>query len=97
MRVPHSATGTRVAFDDPNLIAFPGLQLTADLARKVDLAALIDEKVELLPGPGAANAAQKGMSLLGGPLAGGDCIDDVDVLRAGNAPSVLGHQLAALS
>ena len=97
MKVSHSASGTRVAFDDPNLVAFAGLQLTADLARKLDLPALIDERVALVPGPGAAHAGQKGMTLVSALLAGAEYIDDVDALRAGNTASIIGQHVAAPS
>jgi hypothetical protein len=74
----------RVAFDDPNLVAFAGLELTTSLARTLDLAALIQRHVALAPGAGAANAGQKGMTLVSALLAGAEYIDDVDLLRAGN-------------
>jgi hypothetical protein len=97
VRVSHSANGTRVAFDDPNLVAFGGLQWTADLARKLELPALIGQQVTLVPGPGAANADQKGMTLISALLAGAEYIDDVDILRAGNTASILGQHVAAPS
>ena len=37
------------------------------------------------------------MSLVSGMLAGGDCIDDMDVLRAGSTGLVLGHDVMAPS
>jgi hypothetical protein len=37
------------------------------------------------------------MSLVSGMLAGGDCIDDMDVLRAGSTGLVLGHRVMAPS
>lgn len=97
MKVSHSATGMRVAFDDPNLVAFAGLELTTSLSRKLNLAELIRQRVELTPGPGAANAGQKGMTLVSALLAGAEYIDDVDLLRAGNTASVVGHHVAAPS
>jgi Transposase DDE domain group 1 len=97
VKVSHSATGMRVAFDDPNLVAFAGLELTTSLARTLDLAALIQRHVALAPGAGAANAGQKGMTLVSALLAGAEYIDDVDLLRAGNTAAVVGHHVAAPS
>src|SRR5690606_13838873 len=50
-----------------------------------------------LEGPGAANAGDKAMTVIHSLVAGGDCIDDVDALRAGSTSAVLGHRVAAPS
>jgi len=47
--------------------------------------------------PGRPNAGIKAMTLIHSALAGGDCIEDADVLRAGPTEVVLGHALRAPS
>jgi hypothetical protein len=41
-----------------------------------------------LSGDGAGNSGAKALTVIGSVLAGGDCIDDVDVLRAGATPQL---------
>ena len=55
------------------------------LAQKLGVAELVDEHVAL-HGAGAANGGAKALTVIGAALACGDCIDDVDVLRAGASP-----------
>ena len=47
--------------------------------------------------PGAALPGRKVMSLVHGMLAGGDSIDDMNVLRAGSTQLILGHRVMAPS
>ena len=47
--------------------------------------------------PGRANAGDKLMTLVASALAGGDCIDDADALRAGDRERVLGCTVKAPS
>src|SRR5680860_809702 len=51
-------------------------------------AGLVDARVKLAAGPGAAFCGAKAVTVVGAMLAGGDSIDDVDVLRAGAAPEL---------
>ena len=46
---------------------------------------------------GRANAADKMLTLVASALAGGDCIDDADALRAGGTDRVLGCVIRAPS
>jgi hypothetical protein len=85
-----------VTFDDDRAVANAGLFLPALLAGRLGMAAAADELIRL-DGPGGANAGDKVMTLVHSMLAGGDCIDDVDVLRAGSTGAVLGHRVAAPS
>ena len=62
-----------------------GLAVAGLLAQKLGVAELVDEHVTL-HGAGAANGGAKALTVIGAALAGGDCIDDVDVLRAGTTP-----------
>ena len=90
----------RIAFDDHRLVANAGLLLPATLARHLGLGDLADNHVDLGDAPGRANPGDKMLTLLASALAGGDCIDDADVLRTGGtarangcvvkAPSTLG-------
>ena len=74
----------RVAFDDHHLVANAGLLLPASLALRLGLNQLAEKHVDLGEAPGRANAGDKLMTLVASALAGGDCIDDADVLRSGS-------------
>ncbi len=87
----------RTAFDDPRLIADAGLLLPATLARQLGLAGLLERHVDLGTAPGRAHVADKSLTLIMSALAGGDCIDDVNALRAGATAAVLGQRVAAPS
>lgn len=87
----------RVLFDDPRLISDAGLLLPATLASRLGLAELLAQRVDLGAAPGRAHVADKALSLIMSALAGGDCIDDADALRAGATAAVLGHRVAAPS
>ena len=86
-----------VTFDDDHSVADAGLVLTATLAQHLGLRELFDECVDLGEAPGRANVGHKAMTLIHSVLADGDCIDDVDALRAGATASVLGHAVVAPS
>src|SRR5665811_2313391 len=58
---------------------------------------LLDEHVRLGGAPGSGNAGVKGMTFIFSALAGGECIDDAALLRAGRTPSVLGQEVRAPS
>ena len=89
----------QIAFDDHRLVANAGLILPATLALRLGLPQLLRKHLDLGGAPGRANTGDKMMTLVASALAGGDCIDDADVLRAGGtgvlgftakAPSTLG-------
>lgn len=84
-------------FDDDHAIAFAGLLQPATLAQRLGLRELFDEHVQLGDAPGHAYAGHKAMTLIHSALAGGECIDDADALRAGRTEAVLGHKLRAPS
>ena len=73
----------RIAFDDRRLVANAGLLLPATLARHLGLPELVDHHLDLGDAPGRANTGDKLMTLVASALAGGECIDDADVLRTG--------------
>ena len=73
----------QIAFDDHRLVANAGLILPATLGRHLGLPKLVDRRLDLGRAPGRANTGDKVMTLVASALAGGDCIDDADVLRTG--------------
>src|SRR2546427_578194 len=97
MRSLHSLDRVDVIFDDEHAVADAGLVLPATLAQHLELRDLIDDTVDLGDAPGRANVGHKAMTLIHSALAGGDCIDDADALRAGDTETVLGHGVLAPS
>ena len=87
----------KIAFDDHRLVANAGLILPATLAQHLGLGELVDNHVDLGDAPGRANTGDKVMTLAASALAGGDCIDDADVLRTGGTAGVIGCVLKAPS
>ena len=87
----------QIAFDDHRLVANAGLILPSTLALHLGLPQLVDRHLDLGRAPGAANTGDKIMTLVASALAGGDCIDDADVLRAGRTARVLGCVVKAPS
>jgi hypothetical protein len=108
MQSSHAAAKVSAHFDDPNLVAYGGLEPVLRLAERCGLPTLTDELVRLpvsKDGTGAFPAA-KLMSLVGGMVAGADSIDDMDRLRHGamprlfagvRAPSTLGSFLRSFT
>ena len=93
----HHPNGIRIAFDDHRLVANAGLILPATLAPRLGLPQLLQKHLDLGNAPGRANTGDKMMTLVASALAGGDCIDDADALRAGRTSSVLGCMVKAPS
>jgi hypothetical protein len=78
-------------------VANAGLLLPATLAQQLGLKALVDERLDLGRAPGRANVGDKLLSLVMSALAGGDCIDDSDLLGAGATGRVLGFTVKTAS
>src|SRR5213076_2727240 len=88
---------------DPNLVSSAaGLVPVVRLAQAAGLHDLLETHLSV----GAANRAAKTTSVVGGMLAGADCIDDLDLLRHGGmgrlfggvrAPSTLGTFLRSFT
>jgi hypothetical protein len=97
MSSSHSPGGLVVSFDDEDAVANAGLLLTATLAERLEIEAVIDQLVDLGERPGAYRPGRKVLTLVHALVAGGDCIDDADVLRTGATAQVLGHQVMAPS
>lgn len=97
MRSSHGLDRLRTSFDDERLVANAGLLLPATLAVHLGLRELVDAHLDLGAAPGRANAGDKFCTLVMSALAGGDCIDDVNALRAGGTARVLEWVLKAPS
>ena len=87
----------QITFDDRRLVANAGLILPVTLAQHLGLRELVDNHVDLADAPGRANAGDKMLTLVASALAGGDCIDDADVLRTGGTASAIGCVVKAPS
>ena len=73
------------------------LLLPATLALHLGLSQLVQQRLDLGDAPGRANTGDKIMTLVASALAGGDCIDDADALRAGGTVGVLDCMVKAPS
>ncbi len=91
----HHPDRIRIAFDDYRVVANAGLVLPATLALRQPQ--LLQKHLDLGNAPGRANTGDKMMTLVASALAGGDCIDDADALRAGGAACTLGSVVKAPS
>jgi hypothetical protein len=97
MSSSHSPDTVVIAFDDDHAVANAGLLLPATLAQQLGIEAIVDQLVDLGERPGAYRPGRKVLTLLHAMAAGGDCIDDADVLRTGQTAQVLGHRVMAPS
>ena len=92
-----SPDGIHIAFDDHRLVNNAGLILPATLAQHLGLPQLVQQRLDLGDAPGRANTGDKIVTLVASALAGGDCIDDADVLRTGGTAGVIGCVVKAPS
>jgi hypothetical protein len=86
----HTLDQLDIAFDDTHAIANAGLLLPAILAERLGIEQAADALIDLGEQPGAAHPGRKLLTLVHSMLAGGDCIDDADLLRYGATSQVLG-------
>ena len=86
-----------IAFDDHRLVNNAGLILPATLAQHLGLPQLVQQRLDLGNAPGRANTGDKMLTLVASALAGGDCIDDADVLRTGGTAGASGCVVKAPS
>jgi hypothetical protein len=93
----HTLDQLDIAFDDTHAIANAGLLLPAILAERLGIEQAADALIDLGEQPGAAHPGRKLLTLVHSMLAGGDCIDDADLLRYGATSQVLGHRVMAPS
>jgi len=97
MRSSHSLDRVDAAFDGTQLVADAGLLLPATLTLHLGLKQLVERHLDLGRKPGQANRGDKLLTLVLSALAGGDCIDDADALRAGGTERILGFRVKAPS
>ena len=97
MLPPEHPDRIQVTFDDHRLVDNAGLLLPATLAQHLGLGELVDHRLDLGSAPCRANTGDKIMTLVASALAGGDCIDDADALRAGGTAGVLDCRVKAPS
>ena len=93
----HSPTRLAVTFDDSRAVAGAGLALVGTLSERLGMGELANELIDLGDRPGHAVPGRKVLTLVHAMVAGADCIDDCDVLRAGSTGRVLGHRVMAPS
>ena len=87
----------QISFDDHRLVNNAGLLLPVTLAQHMGLRKLVDNHVDLGDATRRANMGDKMLTLVASALAGGDCIDDADVLRTGRTARTLGCVVKAPS
>ncbi len=87
MRASHDLSRVTTTFDESNLVPNAGLLPAAVLAQRIDLAGLVEERLKLARH--GASSGTKALTVIGSMLAGGACIDDTAVLRAGAASGLL--------
>ncbi len=97
MRSSHSLDRVDTAFDDDRLVADAGLLLPATLAAHLDLRGLVERHLHLGSAAGRAHVGDKLLTLIFSTLAGGDCINDANALRAGGTERILGFSVKAAS
>jgi hypothetical protein len=97
MASSHTLDQLDTCFDDTHAIANAGLLLPATLAERLGIEQTADALIDLGERPGAAHPGRKLLTLVHSMVAGGDCIDDADVLRCGQTATVLGHRVMAPS
>jgi len=97
MQSSHALDRTEITFDDHHAVANAGLLMTATLAERLGLEGLVNELVDLGDRPAAARPGRKVMTLVQSMVAGGDTIDDADILRSGATEQILSHRVMAPS
>ena len=97
MRPRNHPDRIQIAFDDHRLVANAGLLLPVTLAQHLGLREVVDSHVDLGDAPGRANPGDKLLTLVASALAGGDFIDDADVLRTGGTAGAIGCVVKAPS
>lgn len=91
MQVSHRFTASSAVFDDEHLVSCAGLVPVMTLATQTGLSELVADKVRIAQPrikSGSANPAPKLATVIAGMCAGADCIDDLDIVRAGGMKSL---------
>jgi Transposase DDE domain group 1 len=97
MQSSHTLDQLDICFDDTHAVANAGLLLPATLAERLGIEQAADALIDLGERPGAHRPGRKLLTLVHTMIAGGDCIDDADLLRCGATSRVLGHRVMAPS
>lgn len=98
MQGSHTWRPDSAVFDEDNLVSHAGLVPLLELAEQAELSRLFEEHVRFTcerVKSGAANAAGKLTAIVAGMAAGADCIDGLDVVRAGGMKQLFGGVYAA--
>jgi hypothetical protein len=85
----HTLDQLDTCFDDTHAVANAGLLLAATLAERLGIEQAADQVIDLGERAGAHRPGRKLLTLVHAMLAGGDCIDDADLLRCGATSQVL--------
>ncbi|MFV1971736.1 MAG: IS1380 family transposase [Acidimicrobiia bacterium] len=93
----HDPAGFEVLFDDTHAVANAGLVLVAMCSKTLGIEAAANEFIDLGERAGASRPGRKILTLMHSMVVGGDCFDDVDVLRSGSTEELLGHRVMAPS
>ena len=93
----HTLDQLDICFDDTHAVANAGLLLAATLAERLGIEQAADALIDLGERPGAHRPGRKLLTLVHALLAGGDGIDDADLLRCGATSRVLAHRVMAPS
>ena len=93
----YSPTRLNAVFDDDHAVAGAGLSLVATLSKKLGTFDVANQLIDLGGVPGHAVPGRKVLTLIHAMVAGAECIDDCDLLRAGATGRVLGHGVMAPS
>jgi hypothetical protein len=82
--------------DDPSLTPFAGLAIVGELARRLRLVELVDAELGVVRGAPAVKRRRRGLSpgglvvsLAECQIAGAECFDDVEAVRADTAGAAL--------
>ena len=92
MTSSHTLDQLDTRFDDTHAIANAGPPLPATLAERLGIEQAADQVIDLGERAGAYRPGRKLLTLVHVMLAGGDCIDDADLLRCGATSQVLGNE-----
>jgi hypothetical protein len=93
VKLPDAWSRATPVFDDDNLVSFAGLAPMMALAERAGLSELIGERVRFRStnvASAGVNPAGKLTSIIAGMAVGADCIEDLDVIRAGGMKQIFG-------
>jgi hypothetical protein len=93
----HNPAALEMIFDDDHAVANAGLSLVAMLTKALGIEESANELIDLGGAPGGSRPGRNAATLVHSMVVGGDCIDDVDVLRSGSTEDVLGRKVMAPS